>query len=167
MTEPREPSLDQLAAGVIDEIDADILLRTAELFDALDPVPAGLIDRINFGLTLDALHAEIAELQRSASLAGVRAEVGSEVQTVTFSSACLTTAVTITPVAGDRARIDGWIEPGAGVEVELRTAEQTFSVTADEDGRFVFEDVPRGFAQFVLRRPGSGAAPVVTPSIDI
>lgn len=167
MTEPRQPSIDQLAAGTIDDVDAEILRQTAELFDALDPVPAGLVDRINFGLTLDALHAEIAELQRGVSLAGVRTDVGSDVQTVTFSSASLTTAVTITPVAGDRARIDGWIEPGAGVHVDLRTAEQTFSVTADEVGRFVLEDVPRGFAQFVLRRPDSSAPPVVTPSIDI
>jgi len=41
-------------------------------------------------------------------------------------------------------------------------------VTADADGRFVFEDVPRGLAQFVLRAPpGDRHPPVVTPSIDL
>ena len=61
--------------------------------------------------------AEIAELQRSNDLVGVRAQeapVGS--QTVTFTSSDLTTMVTITPSGADRVRIDGWVDPGAGVQ---------------------------------------------------
>ena len=51
----------------------------AQLYDTLDPVPSGLVDRIQFGITLDALHAEIAELQRSGDLVGVRAEASTDV----------------------------------------------------------------------------------------
>ena len=166
MTSSRRPSFDELAAGEIDEIDLDTLSRMAQLYEALDPVPSGLVDRIQFGITLDALHAEIAELQRSGDLAGVRAEAGTEAQTVTFTSASLSTMVTITLIAADRVRIDGWIAPGDGVLVELRIVHETRTATADADGRFVFDDVPRGLAQFTLRAP-QGAGPVITPSIEI
>jgi hypothetical protein len=40
--------------------------------------------------------------------------------------------------------------------------------TADEDGRFVFEEVPRGLAQFLLRPAAGGAQSlVITPAITI
>jgi hypothetical protein len=65
-------------------------------------------------------------------------------------------------------RIDGWVAPGGGVSVELRIVDHSLHTVADADGRFVFEDVPRGMAQFVLRPPsGVSQKPVVTPSIEI
>lgn len=167
MSDPRKPSQDELAAGEIDEVDVDLMRQTAAIFDALDPVPDGLVDRINFGLTLEALHAEIAELQRSASLVGVRAEADSAVESITFTSSSLTTMITITPTSGDRVRVDGWIAPGGVVSVELRARTETRETSSDEDGRFVFEDVPRGLAQLVLRPAGDDSRPVVTPAIDI
>jgi hypothetical protein len=167
MSDPRQPSLDELAAGPIDDIDDTLLRKTAAIFEVLDPVPSGLIDRINFGLTLEALHAEVAELQRSAKLMGVRAEADSDVETVTFTSSTLTTMITATPTSGDRMRIDGWIAPSAPVEVELRTRPESRRTTSDDDGRFVFEDVPRGLVQFVLRPNGDESSAVVTPAIEI
>jgi hypothetical protein len=167
MTSPR-PGLTELAAGEIDAADIEILQRTAAVYAALDPVPAGLVDRIQFGITLDALHAELAELQRSGGLVGVRSE-GTDTESITFTSATLTTMITITRVSIDRVRIDGWIAPGGQLAVELRRIDETLETTADEDGRFVFEDVPRGIAQFVLRATAGGdsQAPVVTPSIEL
>lgn len=167
MTDPRQPSLEQLAAGTIDDFDIDVLRRTAELYTSLDPVPSGLVDRINFGLTLEALHAEIAELQRSADLVGVRAEADNDVQSVTFTSSTLTTMVTMTPLAGDRVRVDGWIAPGARVTVELRVGTETRRTESDDVGRFVFHDVPRGLAQFILRPDEDNTHAVVTPAIEI
>jgi hypothetical protein len=169
MTPPsRPPGGNELAAGQIDAEDLRALDRVAALFDTVDPVPAGLIDRIQFGITLDGLHAEIAELQRSDGLVGVRSSEATEAQTVTFTSASLTTMVTITPQSADRVRIDGWVAPGGGVSVELHIVDHSLRTVADADGRFVFEDVPRGLAQFVLRPPSATPQkPVVTPSIEI
>jgi hypothetical protein len=167
---PEPRSLEELAQGPIDDRDVAALREMARLYDVLDPVPSGLIDRVKFGLTLDALHAEIAELQRSGDLVGVRSEAAGEVQSVTFTSATLTTMITITPTSADRVRLDGWIAPGAGVAVELRGVSGSRQTVADADGRFVFDDVPTGLAQFVLRPPGGADGeirPVVTPSIDI
>jgi hypothetical protein len=164
-SQPRR-TIDQLAAEPIDAEDVRVLDRVATMHESLDPVPAGLVERIQFGITLDALHAEIAELQRSTELVGVRSEDVTEVQTVTFTSQSLTAMVTITPISGDRARVDGWVAPGADVSVELRLVDGSRHTVADADGRFVFDDIPRGFAQFVIR-PTPDGTPVVTPSIQL
>jgi hypothetical protein len=161
------PTLDELAAGEIDDADIRVLQQLAQIHEALDPVPSGLVDRIQFGITLDALHAELAELQRSDELAAVRSDASSDVQTVTFTSSNLSTMVTITPSAPDRVRIDGWVAPQGGVLIELRIVHETLTTTADADGRFVFEDVPRGLGQFTLREPSGAQPPVVTPSIEL
>ncbi|MEO9139238.1 MAG: carboxypeptidase regulatory-like domain-containing protein, partial [Jatrophihabitans sp.] len=148
--------------------DLRVLGQLAALYERTDPVPAGLVERIRFGITLDALHAEIAELQRTDDLTGVRSGELTEAQTVTFTSASLTTMITITPTLPGRARIDGWAEPGGGLLIELRVVADQMHTTADSDGRFAFEDVPRGLAQFVLRPPAGTAQPdVVTPSIEL
>jgi len=101
----RRPSISELAAAQVDVDDVRILDRVAAMYETLDPVPTSLIERIQFGITLDALHAEIAQLQRSNDLEGVRSEEPTQAQTVTFASASLTTMVTITPTLADRARI--------------------------------------------------------------
>jgi hypothetical protein len=76
--------------------------------------------------------------------------------------------VTVTPAGADRVRVDGWVAPGGGVTVELRIVDQTLTVIADADGRFVIEDVPHGLAQFIVRPPqGAGHPPVITPSIEL
>ena len=50
MTTPSSrPDLDELAAGEIDATDLENLARVATLYDTLDPVPPGLVDRIQFG----------------------------------------------------------------------------------------------------------------------
>jgi hypothetical protein len=168
MTPPPRPSLEELAAGRIDDEDLQTLQRAARVYDALDPVPDGLVDRIRFGITLDALEAEIAQLQRSGDLAGVRSDDATETKTVTFTSASLTTMVTVTEISSERVRIDGWVAPGGGASVELRRVDGSESTIADADGRFVFADVARGLAQFVLRPLApTGQRPVITPSVEL
>jgi hypothetical protein len=165
---PRRLSRAELTAGQIDADDMGTLAALAELYETLDPVPAGLVERIQFGVTLDGLNAEVAELQRRGDLVGIRSTDPSGGQTITFTSASLTTMVTIAEIATDRVRIDGWIAPGGGVSVELRTSGGSRHVIADANGRFVFDDVAHGLAQFILRAPEPGTrVPVITPSIEI
>ncbi len=163
--------VDQLAQDPLDATDERVLREVGAMYDRVDPVPPGLVERLQFGITLDALHAEVAQLQRlEFETAGARGDDAgaTEVQTVTFTSASLTTMVTITHTEPDRVRIDGWAAPGGGVSIELRITGNQLHTTADADGRFVFEDVPRGLAQFVMRAPSaSRQRPVITPSIDL
>ena len=165
MTTPDERDLDALAAEALDEFDATALDRIAALYASGDPVPANLVDRIAFGITLDALHAELAELQRSPGLVGVRADEA-VADTVTFTSASLTAMVTMSPSSVESTRVDGWISPPGTRMVELRTPSGTLRAEADEDGRFAFEDVTRGLVQFTFRDI-EGGHPVVTPALEI
>jgi hypothetical protein len=168
MSPSESVELDQLAAGEPDEMDELVLHGLAGIYNTLDAVPDALVERIQFGITLDALHAEIAELQRSGDLVGVRAEEMTEARTVTFTSTTLTTMVTITPLSAEQARIDGWVAPGGGVTVEARTSEGVTTTVADADGRFVFEELARGMVQFTVRPPeGLANPPVLTPTIEI
>ena len=166
-----DADLERLAAEPIDAADERALRELAELYSVLDPVPAGLVERLQFGVTLDALHAELAQLQRhEPELTGVRADdpEPTEAQTITFTSDSITTMITITPAGPDTVRLDGWVAPGGGVLIELRTTGSRHSAAADANGRFVFDDVPHGLAQFLIRppRPDQGH-PVITPSIEL
>ena len=165
MTTPDERELDAMAAEAIDEFDEAALGRIAALYAIGDPVPANLVDRIAFGITLDALHAELAELERSPGLAGVRADEA-VADTVTFTSASITAMVTMSASTVESARVDGWISPSGVRMVELRTPSGTLHTEADEDGRFAFESVTRGLIQFTFRDV-DGGHPVVTPALEI
>ena len=131
----------------------------ADLYDHIDPVPPDLVDRLQFSITLDALNAELAELQQLPEAAlSSRAEQSSIVKTLTFTSDSLTTMISISPDGPDRIRIDGWIAPGAEASVELHQGALTRQVSADADGRFVFEDVAHGLTRFVVRPADPAAA---------
>ncbi|SDJ44213.1 hypothetical protein SAMN05444157_3379 [Frankineae bacterium MT45] len=168
MSDSNSPTEIQLAAGELDETDQSLMLSIADFYDYTDPMPEGLVARVQFAMTLDALHTEVAELQRlSEGSLSHRSEAADEVQTVTFTSASLTTMVTISPAATGFVRVDGWIAPAATVEVELRHEVGSFQAVADLDGRFAFESVPHGMAQFILRVPGTDRPPVITPSMEL
>jgi hypothetical protein len=161
---------EDLAGAPLDASDAAVLSMISDLYSYIDPVPSGLVERLQFSITLDALNAELAELQQlpEAMLAS-RAEQASMVKTLTFASDSLTTMVAISPDGPDRVRIDGWIAPGAEATVELHQGgELVREVSADADGRFVFEDLAHGLTRFVVR-PAEPAAhpPVMTPAIEI
>jgi hypothetical protein len=80
----------------------------------------------------------------------------------------MTTMVSIVASGPDRLRIDGWAAPGAGVSVELRQMDVTRDVVADDDGRFVFDDVPHGLTRFTIRAADPAShPPVVTPAVEI
>jgi hypothetical protein len=158
MSTPDSDAELELAAGLLDPSDAALFNSIRAAYDERDPVPDGLVERIQFELTLDALHTEVATLmQLESATAGVRGGSATEsVRTVTFTSDSLTTMVTITP------------QPGAGVRVELLGSDGSQETTADEDGRFVFEGVQPGLAKFVLYvMKEGGLATVVSPAIEL
>jgi len=151
----------QLAGQPLDVSDFALLENVQAAYERIDPVPSGLVDRIQFELTLDALHAEIATLtQLDLTGAGARG-VTEEVRTITFTSDSLTTMVTLTPQEHDTVRIDGWATPGAGLKIEVLLIDGPRETYADEDGRFVFESVPKGLAKFALYIPRGAEASTV------
>lgn len=156
-----------LAGQPLDLDDAALLAEIKACYTAVDPVPVGLVERLQFEITLDALHADLATLtQLDLSMAGARSTT-EEVRTITFTSESLTTMVTVTP-EGDGVRIDGWAVPGAGITVELLRTGGPLVTEADEDGRFVFEAVPNGLARFALHvTSGDDVSTVLSPTIEL
>lgn len=156
-----------LALEPIDALDSLILRALGDVFEHLDPPPEGLTDRIKFATTVHALEAEVAQLLRApVDVAEVRAG-SSAVETITFTSRHLTVMVSIAEAGHESVRVDGWVT-GGGVRIELRTDQTTWETVADADGRFVFDGVPRGAAQFVLHRvlpDGTEESPVITPAV--
>jgi hypothetical protein len=170
MNSYQRPDWESLASEPLDSRDGIVMQRMAALYDSIDPVPDDLVDRLLFGISLDAMHAELAELQAIpvGAFAARGNEQTSEVKTLTFTSDSLTTMVTISPAGPDRVRIDGWCAPGGEVLVELRQGAVSQHTEADADGRFVFEEVPHGMTRFVVRAPEPGThPPVVTPAVEI
>jgi hypothetical protein len=160
---------ERLAAEELDPSDFALLNSLRAYYDERDPVPDGLVDRIQFHLTLDALHTEVATLtQLDLAAAGTRSTTTEAVRTITFTSDSLTTMVTLTPLDDGTVRIDGWAAPGAGVRVEVLLSDGPRNTYADEDGRFVFEGVPRGLAKFALYVPRErDFSTVLSPAIEL
>jgi hypothetical protein len=159
----------ELAGQPLDPSDFALLNSVRAYYDEHDPVPDGLVERIQFELTLDALHAELATLmQMDMAGAGVRSAAPEAVRTITFTSESLTTMVTLTPQPDGTVRVDGWATPGAGIRVELLLPDGPRETYADDDGRFVFEDVPHGLAKFVVYVPrGEEFSTVLSPTIEL
>jgi hypothetical protein len=152
----------------LDEVDLELLDGIRDIFQAADPMPADLPERIRFLLALRGLEIEVARLaaeERQPSLAARGAE---QSRTITFDSNSLTIMIKIDENLDGTVRVDGWLAPPQRREVEMKTARDSLTVASDEQGRFAFARVPRGTAQLVVRPAESGprAGPsVVTPSL--
>lgn len=143
--------------------DDPLLAELSRIIDLVDPPPSGLVERVQFALELEDLDVEVARWERAGQLAGVRSSV--DQGTITFSVSDLTVMINLTKI-GRCHRIDGWLVPGGRHGVEVRVAgHESVSTTADEDGRFVLEDVPHGTTQIVISVAGFGQRTVVTPAV--
>ncbi len=135
--------------------DVDTLDGLREMWEHLDPVPAGLADRVAFALEVEGLVAAADDLdlelmrlvQEQPALAGSRGEA---VRTITFGSESLTVMLALGDVAGG-FRVDGWVAPGGRRRIEARTADGSTEVLCDSTGRFSLPLVPPGHFQLVLQ----------------
>ncbi|WP_433291127.1 hypothetical protein ACQP2F_24685 [Actinoplanes sp. CA-030573] len=145
-----------------DDLDRDILARIARD----DPPPPDLDERVLFALALADLEAEVATL---AEATPALARAGERARTITFDSSSRTVMITIVERTDNLVRVDGWLAPGAALRVELRLPEPAAPrvVTADETGRFVFDEVPHGLAQLLIHPAATEATRVVTPSLQL
>lgn len=159
----------ELAGQSLDNSDLAVLNAIRAMYDEADPVPSGLVERIQFEITLDALEAELATLmQLDLADAGARGTSTEAVRTITFTSESLTTMVTLTPQPGGTVRVDGWAAPGAGIRVEVLLPGGPRETRADEDGRFVFEGLPSGLAKFALHvETANGSSTVMSPTVEL
>jgi hypothetical protein len=163
-------SIDRRPGTPLSPADAELLDALRGMWELQDPVPADLAERVLFSLELEDLEFELLQLE--ADLLTPTGSRGEErARTVTFTSESLSVMVTISPSATKAVRLDGWIAAGGGLQVELRFTGGGKRERADEDGRFVFDQVGPGMAQLLFHpTPDAEIAlvrTVVTPAIQV
>ncbi len=156
------------AEAPLDAGDVALLQEAAAMYDAADPVPADLVERVKFALALDEVFDEVARIGRvPADALSVRSELTHAVRsdTLTFSSDRLTAMVTLSRTGHGRVRIDGWVSPEGRRFVDLRMQGTHRQVTTDSDGRFAVDDLRESFVQLVFHGLASAEHDelVVTP----
>ena len=154
----------------LDDLDYEILDGIRAIFERVDPMPAGLPERVRFALAMRGLESELARpvSEEGPRLVGARGTEQS--RTVTFDSASLSIVIRIEQNKNGSVRIDGWLAPAQPREIEMQTSAETLSVSSDDQGRFAFAEVPPGTARLVVvgaavRDQGGGGPSVVTPAL--
>ena len=168
-----DPQLDELAAQALDDTDATTLAAVRALYDATDPVPTDLVERVNFSLALDEMFEEVARMTRvPLDTLAVRGDqsTGTRTETLTFSADRLTAMVTVSRVAPGQLRLDGWLAPPGQWRVRLRLqGKGARDEVADEQGRFSFDGLDEGFGQLSFHPVGDDDVEnaVVTPLFQL
>lgn len=149
-----------------DEDDARLFARLRSLWREVDPVPAGLIDRMVAAVAADGLNREYALLTL---VEGQRGAVRGETDALTlqFSDGSTSILLHVTTTASGRRRIDGWVDTAAG-EILLLQGERERRTTPAETGRFVFDEVPSGLSRVRLTATaGDETRTLETPQFEL
>jgi hypothetical protein len=141
------------AEGPIDALDLAILEDVAQVYEAVDPVPAGLVDRVRFAMAHEEVMAEIMRLEEEIAVA-LSARGDERSRTFRFSSSLVTMVIRAIGVDDGTVRVDGWVAPPGPYRVTLRHPGGRVDRRADDHGRFVFEEFPAGVAQLIVRPTG-------------
>jgi hypothetical protein len=153
----------------LDDADFGLLDDIRGLFEATDPMPADLPERIRFSLALRDLEIEVARLAAEEDWPAVAARGAEQSRTITFDSDSLTIMIRIDANRDGTARVDGWLAPPQRREIDMNTGAGSLNVASDDQGRFAFLRVPRGAAQLVVRpaeqETSGGGRSVMTPAL--
>lgn len=154
----------------IDEAAADAALfaRMRALWNAVDPVPAGLVDRMVAAVAVEDLSREyeMLTLVETAERAAVRSET--DASTLQFTDGTTTVLVHVTMAEGGLRRIDGWVDADA-LAVRLAQGEREWTADAGDGGRFAFDAVPAGMCRvrLVVRDADGELRDFQTPQFEV
>lgn len=146
--------------------DAQMFARLRTLWSEVDPVPAGLIDRMVAAVAADGLNREYALLTLvEGELGAVRGEA--DALTLQFSDGSTSILLHVTRTASGRRRVDGWVDTAAA-EIVLTQGERIRSTAPEETGRFVFDEVPPGLTRVRLTTQiGDETRTLATPQFEL
>ena len=102
-------SAGKLGSGGGQPDDGHLRTMIRSMFQAADPVPAGLVDRIRLSVALAGLNGDLdSELARlTVHEAALARGAPEESRTITFDSSSLTIMIRIDPNADGTVRVDG------------------------------------------------------------
>ena len=108
------------------------------MWDTLDPVPAGLADRMVAAVAIEDLTREwtVLTLVEGSGLAAVRGEADTLI--LQFSDGTSSVLLHVSMTEDGSRRVDGWIDPPA-LEVRLAQGDTEWTATPGEGGRFELE----------------------------
>lgn len=146
--------------------DAQMFARLRTLWGEVDPMPAGLIDRMVAAVAADGLNREYALLTLvEGQLGAVRGEA--DALTLQFSDGSTSILLHVTTTASGRRRVDGWVDTAAA-EIVLTQGEKTRSTSPEATGRFVFDEVPPGLTRVRLTTAiGDETRTLSTPQFEL
>ena len=146
--------------------DAEVFARLRTLWREVDPVPAGLIDRMVAAVAADDLSHEYALLTLvEGELGAVRGDA--DALTLQFSDGTTSILLHVTTTASGRRRVDGWVDT-ATAEIVLTQGERSASTSPAETGRFAFDEVPPGLTRVRLTTgEGDETRTLATPQFEL
>lgn len=149
-----------------DHDDARLFARLRTVWDEIDPVPAGLIDRMVAAVAADGLNREYALLTLvEGQLGAVRGDA--DALTLQFSDGTTSILLHVTTTASGRRRVDGWVDTTAA-RIVLAQGDRTRATTPAETGRFQFDDVPPGLSRVRLTTlDGDEERTLETPQFEL
>lgn len=151
----------------MDATDEAILNRLRDMYGRYDPVPPDLADWVAGLVLLGDIDVEICRL--TAELPALLARgPDPTATTVTFESSDITIMLRLDRRADGTLRVDGWLAPAAGCDIDLRTEVGLLSTRSDDNGRFSFDPAPQGLAHLLVRgptTPGMTGRMTVTQSV--
>jgi hypothetical protein len=148
-----------------------VLADLAAMWRAIDPVPAGLVDKVLVAVETENLDAEYELLhlvERSRDLAGARS--AGEAVTISFSTGAFSLLLRVSEVGGGQRRVDGWVSPPQPMQVTATQQERSVSAVADPLGRFEISRLPGGLTRFwLVSENGSESAEqsFATPTFEL
>jgi hypothetical protein len=123
----------------------------AAMWEAHDPMPSGLVDKVLVAIETENLDAEYELLhlvERSRELAGARG-VGDAV-TIAFSGGAFSLLLRVSAIGDKACRVDGWVSPPQPMRVRITQQTRTFQALVDALGRFEISRLPTGLTRFWL-----------------
>ncbi|QIG45207.1 hypothetical protein G5V58_22745 [Nocardioides anomalus] len=157
--------------------DDELLAGVRAFWEGTDPVPDGLVARVQAAAALAAsdrfdvgLDLELMLLvERTEELAGTRGS-GAAAYTLRFARDGVDLLLRIS-ADGTAARIDGWVVPPSPVAVTVQrdtdtTWHDVATIEVDATGRFELAALTAGMLRLRLE-PNDGSTPFQTPAFEI
>ena len=147
--------------------DAALFARLRAVWEELDPVPAGLVDRMVAVVAVEDLSREYALLTLvEGATAAVRGE--NDTATLQFSDGSTSVMVHITSTADGGRRVDGWVD-AAPMAVRLVQGDREWEAESGEHGRVAVAAVcpRRTRIRMVVRGAGGERRELQTPQFEV
>ena len=147
--------------------DAALFAQLRAVWEDVDPVPAGLVDRMVAVVAVEDLTREYALLTLVESApAAVRGET--DTATLQFSDGTTSVMLHVTSTAEGGRRVDGWVDATA-LAIRLVQSEREWETEPGEHGRFAFAEVSPGVSRIrmVVRDAGGELRDFQTPQFEV